>query len=291
MLSSYLGRWMSVAVLVLLAALAAAALFLDPDYPAHVPVRIGVTAFGKDCAGDALRSLAARVREDDGGDITWVWLEGDEISGCDFYLMTSPQFAAASDRGMECLLLASPRDDGKLPIGVVVTAGEAEPDWSRTAFTSAASAAGFISPLAALAAAGTDLSLVSFDILSGGCPLRGDGVAWGVAMGRYGAGGLPLEELRRLEKSGVIGPGRLRIALTGPELPEIVLASDPSTEQWKSAGFARRLPRIAGRIDGALKREMSGLGMASLRPPGEGEMDLLDGVPDEVWERAGYHFP
>ena len=291
MLSSYLGRWISVAVLVFLVALAAASLYLEPDYPAHVPVRIGVSAFGEACAGDALGSFASKVREDDGGDITWVWLDGGEdLSGCDFYLMTSPQYAAAGG-GLECLLLASPRDDGKLARGVVVTLPGEGPDWSRAAFTSASSATGFVSPLAAAAAAGVDLAAISYETVSGGCPLRGDEVAFGVALGKYGAGALPLEALRRLESEGALEPGRLSIALTGPELPEIVLAADPSVESWKSEGFTRRLPRITAGLDGPMKREMSALGMACFRAPAAGEMELMRQIPAEVREMAGYHFP
>jgi hypothetical protein len=293
MLSSYLGRWMSLVLLLVLVALAAAALFLRPDYPAHVPLRIGICAFDSITAGPTLSSFASSVRERDGGDITWVWLDaGAEPEGCDFYIMTSPQeFASHRTQRRECLLLSTSRSDGSLTMGIVIVREGAEPDWSGAAFTSSISATGFISPLAAIAENGVPPSEVSYDLLSVGSPMCGEAVAFGVLFGRYGAGGLSLEELRRLERNGTIGPGKLRTVFTGPALPEILLVCDPSTEDWKSRGFARRLPRIAGSLSDPLKREMASLGMASFRIPSEGELDLLSSVPAEVWRAAGYHFP
>ena len=292
-LSSYLGRWMSLVMLLLLVALAAAALFLEPDYSAHVPLRIGVCAFDSAVAGPVLRSFASSVREQDGGDITWVWLgPGGKPAGCDFYIMTSLQMLSAREEsGMECLLFSTPRVDGSLSIGVVIVPRDGEPDWSRAAFTSVSSATGFISPLAAIAESGVQLSTVSYETLSDACPVCGEAVAYGVLLGRYGAGGMSLEELRRIEGNGVVEPGALRVLFTGPELPEIVLVSDPATEEWKSRGFARRLPRVAGRLSDPLRREMARLGMAAFRPPAGGELDLVGRVPGQVWESAGYHFP
>jgi hypothetical protein len=292
-LSSYLGRWMSLVILLLLVALAAAALFLRPDYPAHVPLRIGICAFDSIAAGPALRSFASSVREKEGGDITWRWLgpEGDP-SGCDFYIMTSLQLSTLNlDRGLKVLLISTSRKDGSLSQGAVIVRRGAEPDWSRTVFTSPSSATGLISPLAAIARGGVNLSDVSYKTLSTACPVCGDAVAHGVLLGRYGAGGIPLEELRRIEESGSIEPGALRVLFTGPELPEILLVSDRETEEWKSRGFARRLQRIAGTVSDPLAREMARLGMAAFRPPAQGELDLKEAVPHRVWEAAGYHFP
>ena len=293
MLSSYIGRWMSLVMLLLLVTLAAAALFLEPDYPAHVPLRIGICAFDSITAGPALRSFASTVREQDGGDISWVWLGPEGApAGCDFYLMTSLQLLAAREkRAMDCLLLSTARIDGSLTMGVVIVREGTEPDWSRTAFTSSASTTGFISPLAAIVENGVQIPDLSYELLSEGCPVCGDAVAFGVLFGRYGAGGISLAELRRLEGNGTIGQGELRVLYTGPELPEIVLVSDPSTEEWKSSGFAGRLPRIAERLSDPLAREMSRLGMVSFRQPAAGELDMLGSVSQQVLEEAGYHFP
>lgn len=293
MLSSYIGRWLSLLMLLLLVTLAAAALFVKPDYPAHVPLRIGICAFDSVSSGPALRSFATRVREQDGGDITWVWLPADaEPAGCDFYILTAPQMLAFREKtGIRCLLLAFGREDGSLSMGAVIAGRDAVPDWSRMAFTSTISASGFISPLAAIAESGVDLRKVSYETVSGGCPVRGEAVVYGVLFDRYGAGGISIDELRRIEGTGSIEPGALRVLFTGPELPEIIFASDPSTEEWKSRGFARRLPRIAGRLPDPLKREMTRLGMAGFREPEEGELELRGAVSEEVWKAAGYHFP
>ena len=153
------------------------------------------------------------------------------------------------------------------------------------------SGTGFISPLAAIAESGVQMPGLSYESLSEGCPVCGDAVAFGVLHGRYSAGGMSLEELRRIERSGMIRQGELHVLFTGPELPEIVLVSDPSTEEWKSGGFVRRLPQIAGRLSGPLAREMARLGMASFREPAEGELEITGGIPQQVWETAGYHFP
>ena len=293
MLSSYIGRWLSLVMLLLLVTLAAAALFLEPDYPAHVPLRIGVCAFDSIAAGPALRSFASTVREQDGGDISWVWLgpEG-EPAGCDFYLMTSLQMLFTREkRVMDCILLSTARIDGSLTMGVVIVRKDGEPDWSSTAFTSSVSATGFVSPLAAIAESGVHIPDLSYELLSEGCPVCGEAVAFGVLHGRYGVGGISLAELRRLEGNGTIGRGKLRVLFTGPELPEIVLVSDSSTEEWMSSGFAGRLPRIAENLSGPLAREMARLGLVSFREPEAGELEMLGRVPQQVREEAGYHFP
>jgi hypothetical protein len=293
MLSSYIGRWMSLVMLLLLVTLAAAALFLEPDYPAHVPLRIGVCAFDSVTAGPALRSFATTVREREGGDISWVWLgpEG-EPTGCDFYLMTSLQMLAVPEKKlMDCLLLSTARIDGSLSMGVVIVREGSEPDWSRAAFTSSVSTTGFISPLAAIAESGVWFPDLSYELLSEGCPVCGEAVAFGVLNGRYGAGGISLDELRRLEGNGTIGQGELRILFTGPALPEVVIVSDTSTEEWKSSGFTGRLFRITENLSDPLAREMARLGMVSFRPPAAGELEMLGSVPLQVQEEAGYHFP
>jgi hypothetical protein len=293
MLSSYIGRWLSLLMLLLLVTLAAAAIFVKPDYPAHVPVRIGICAFDSASSGRVFRSFATNVREQDGGDISWIWLPSDtDPAGCDFYIMTSPQMAAFREKsGLEYLLLATGREDGALSMGAVITRRGAEPDWSRAAFTSTISASGFISPLAAMAENGVDLEEVTIETVSAGCPVCGEAVVYGVLFGRFGAGGISIDELRRIEGTGSIEHDALRVLYTGPELPEVVLASDPSTEEWKSRGFARRLPRITDRLPDPLKREMTRLGMAGFREPLEGELELLNAVSGEVWKAAGYHFP
>jgi hypothetical protein len=284
---------MSLGVLLFLVALAAAAFFLEPDYPAHVPLRIGVCAFDSGAASPVLSSFASSIREQDGGDITWVWLgSGGEPVDCDFYLMTMLQLISSAEHSvMEPLLLSTSRRDGSLSPGAVVVRRGNEPDWSRTAFTSAFSATGFISPLAAIAEGGVRLSEVSYENLSGDCPVCGEAVAYGVLYGRYGAGGMSLDEIRRMEGSGRLDPGELSVLFIGPELPEVILTSDPATEDWKTRGFARRLPRIAERLSDPLRRDLSRLGMAAFRPPAAGELDLEGMVPGKVWETAGHHFP
>ena len=293
MLSSYLGRWMSLLMFLVLAALAAGALLLEPDFPAHVAVRVGVCAFDSAGAGPALRSFASAVREGGGGDMTLVWLAGgSEPEGCDFYIMTFPQFLEARRNGrLDCLLVSSSRRDGALTMGVVVAREEDEPDLSRLALVSESSANGFISPLAAISESGVDLDDIDFETVAPGCPVCGEAVAFGVLLGRYGAGGMPLEELRRLERGGTLAGGELRVLLAGPALPDIVLAADPSTERWKSRGFAGRLPRIAATFPGPLSREMARLSMASFRPPSPGELETAGAAVEDVMEEITGRFP
>jgi hypothetical protein len=288
-----MGKWTSLGMLLILVVIAAGALFLDPDYPAHVPLRIGVCAFDSALAGETLLSFSTSVREQGGGDITWVWLgPGGKLSGCDFYLMTYPQMLqGADDEKSRSLLLSSPRKDGSLSMGVVIVRRDKEPDWSRTVFTSPFSSTGFISPLAAIFGSGQGSSEVEFETVSETCPVCGEAVVYGVLLGRYGAGGISLDELRRIEMRGEVDTGALKILYTGPELPEIVLVSDRSTEDWKSRGFARALPRITAELPDPLSREMARLGMAVFRRPAEGESNAYEKIPRDVWESAGYHFP
>jgi hypothetical protein len=293
LLSSYLGRWISIAIFVLIILIAAAALFLEPDYPAHVPLRIGICAFDSAAAAPVLDSFAAAVREREGGDIDWVWLKRDAGPGeCEFYIMTAIQLLRDEDRSpSECLLIATSREDGQLPRGAVITARGRAPGWSPMAFTSALSSSGFLSPLSALAENGIPPGDVSPVSLSNGCPVCGEAVAIGVALGRFDAGGLPLGELRRLEESSIISQGSVDVILTGPALPEILLVCDESTESWKSRGFAGRLPEIASGLPLPLRREMRRLGMAAFRAPREGELDIEDAVDRSALEALRHHYP
>jgi hypothetical protein len=233
------------------------------------------------------------VREREGGDITWVWLGRRGIpEGCDFYVMTSVQFLRAeNESSLKCLLLASPREDGQLPRGAVISARGRAPDWSRMAFTSTLSSTGFLSPLSALAENGISLDGVSPVALSEGCTFCGEAVAIGVSLGRFDAGGLPLDELRRLEESSLIEPGSIEVVFTGPALPEIMLVSGEGTEYWKSRGFAGRLPEISSGLPDPLRREMKRLGMAAFRPPAEGELDIASVVHGSALEALEHHNP
>jgi hypothetical protein len=199
--------------------------------------------------------------------------------------------AGRGEIGSDVILLGTPRLDGSLPRGVVVTRRGEEPDWSKIAFTSSISSTGFISPLAAAFENGVPLTRPGIEFLSPGCPVCGEAVAFGVLQGVFGAGGMSIDELRRMEDSGAVGRGKLQVLFTGPALPEILLVSDPAAEEWKSKGFSRRLPRITGRLSGSQAREMARLGMALFRPPGDGELESAGGVPDEVWDAAGNHSP
>jgi hypothetical protein len=206
--------------------------------------------------------------------------------------MTLAQALAGSGEvDREVILLGTSRLDGSLPRGVVVTRRGEEPDWSRTALTSSISSTGFISPLAAAFENGVRVPQPGREFLSPGCPVCGEAVAFGVQQGVFGAGGMSIDELRRMEDSGAVGRGELQVLFTGPALPEILLVSDPATEEWKSKGFSRRLPRITGRLSGSQAREMARLGMALFRPPGDGELESASGVPEEVWGAAVNHSP
>ncbi len=295
MLSSYIGRWMSLVMLLLLVTLAAAALFFEPDYPAHVPLRIGVCAFDSVTAGPALRSFASTVREQEGGDISWVWLgPGREPAGCDFYLMTSLQMLAAREKSMmDCLLLSTPRIDGSLSMGVVVVRAEAEPDWSRTAFTSSVSATGFISPLAAIAEGGVCVEDLSYETafrgmpgLRGGCSVRS--ASRQVWRWRHSSRGTQEDS----KGEGSIGQGELRVLFTGPELPEIVLViRSCRPKNGSRVDSPGDCPGSLRRLSDPLSREMARLGMVLFRPPAAGELEMLGSVPLPVREEAGYHFP
>jgi len=84
------GLWGNILLYTVVILLASAAYFLEPDYMAHVPIRIGISSCDSVFAAPVLERYADLVREKGGGDIRWFYFDEDEYpEGCDFYLMTA----------------------------------------------------------------------------------------------------------------------------------------------------------------------------------------------------------
>lgn len=265
------GGKATVLIFSLIVLLAASAVYFEPDYPAHVPLRIGVSAFDSAAAGPQLESMAEMVRESGGGDIDWVWVSPDRIPcGCDMYLMTSVSLRPFLESGeLDLLMVASPRPDAAPCRGVVISsAGRAAPAAGAgysIAYTSPRSATGYISPSAALESNGIPAAATADFAAPAGLPICPLAVVYGVLDGRWDLGGVPLEGLRLMERRGLVDAGSLNVVAVGPELHEIVLASDPGLEPWKKRGFSAELPRIAADFPDPVRREMERLGMSEFR--------------------------
>lgn len=267
--------------------LAASALYFGPDYPAHVPLTIGVSAFDSAAAGPQLESMAALVRESGGGDIEWVWVSPERIPcGCDLYLMTSVGLRPFLESGrLDLIMVASARPDGAPGRGVLISvSGREDPadgDSVTVAYTSPRSSTGFVSPRAALGSTGIHGARTGVFVSPEGFPICPIPVVYGVLDGRWDLGGVPLEGLRLLERRGLVEEGSLSVLAVGPEMHEIVLASDPGMESWKRQGFSSRLPGMASGFPGPLKRELERLGMLSFRESSPEDVESILGISSE----------
>ncbi len=284
MLSSYLGKWPTVLVGVIVIILAVCAWFLEPDYMAQVPVRVGVCAYDSASVSVTLEALADLIRTKGGGDITWVYFDGGtEPAGCDFYLLTSLQYQKLHERrGMTCSLIAGTVGGGLYSRGVVIKrpeTGRGEISDGRLIFTTESAAAGFASAYAAMIDSGyierTDTARIDF----AGCQTCGERVVFAVLYGRYAAGGLSLDGYRMLCSQGVIGEDELEIVCIGEPVLEIIVAADRSIEDWKLHGFKRRFPAITEKLSEPLRTDLASIGIAGFFEAGEREIAYLDNLP------------
>jgi hypothetical protein len=276
--SSYLNRWATVIVFSVIVALAVAALYIKSDDMAHVPVVIGVAAFDSARAAPTLESFAEFCRGKGCGDIRWRYLRPDsDLSGCDFFLTTSLRLSAPLARkSLGCALLAAERDAHPYSrSAVVVRPGvhSLPASGARIIFTSRFSAAGFLSPYRSLVRSGYALSGATIHFADP-CP-REERVIFGVLYGEYDAGGISLERLRALERSGIVQRGELDVLFEGEAFPEIVLAYAPASYSPDRKDFARRLPGVFERSPRSLRTELAALGIAGFHAPRESDLDLM----------------
>ncbi|MBN2070945.1 MAG: PhnD/SsuA/transferrin family substrate-binding protein [Candidatus Krumholzibacteriota bacterium] len=277
--------------------LASAAYFLKPDYMAHVPVRIGITACDSVFAAPILDRYSRLVREKGGGDIAWFFFGDDEEpAGCDFYLMTSPQArVAVNSKRMKLSLAACATEARSHSVGVVITrkgTGIDQLSGGKFIFSFRNSASGFLSPLKALADHGIDLDTDSDDIEFTGCRSCDERIVYGVLFGEYVAGGIDLDRFKRIESLGFMKKGEVSILLTGTPVPhEIFLLSSTRIERWKEKRFIDRLPAITAGAPADIKNDLRSIGIAAFIPAGENSLDFLDRFSDSTGTGSDHSIP
>lgn len=279
MLSSYLNRWATVIVFSAIIALALGAIYIKSDDPAHIPVVIGVSALDSTRAGPALESFAEFCRGKGCGDIRWRYLRPDAaLKGCDFYITTALSLSAPlAGASLGCALIAAEREAHRYSrSAVVVRAGvhSLPSSGARVIFTSPRSASGFLAPYRSLERAGYALSRSAIDFA--GARPREERVVFGVLYGAYDAGGISLEQLQSMERSGVVRRGELDVLCEGEAFPEIVLAYDPARYTADRKSFVRRLPGVFDRLPRSLRRELATVGIAGFYIPRTDDLDLIE---------------
>lgn len=286
MLSSYMGRSATVIVFALIVALALGALFLEENDMAHVPITIGVCALDSIRSWDALESLADLAREKGAGDISWRYLEEDAPpTGCDFYLMTSVQGAPYIAEGsLTCALIATVKQGVRYAHGGIIAPSGVDPDVlsdGTVLFTSPVSAAGYLSPYTALAAAGYTVAGPARFAFAGPY-MSEERVIFGVLFGAYDAGGIGLERLHYLEQLGIVPDGSLTVLLEGDPMPEMIIVVEPAVEPRKRRGFCERLPLILEKMPRFLEADLAGIGIAGFVVPREEDIALLKSIPGRL---------
>jgi hypothetical protein len=111
---------------------------------------------------------------------------------------------------------------------------------------------------------------------------RDERVIFGVLYGAYDAGGISLERLLALEKTGLVRRGELRVLMEGEALPEMVLAYDPAAYADDRRSFAKHLPGVLERVPRPLKGELSALGIAALYAPRAKDIELIESLSTMV---------
>jgi hypothetical protein len=283
MLSSYLGRWATVLVFAFIILIALGALFLREEDIAHMPITIGVYDLDSTAVHSKLEELAGFIREKGGGDICWVYIDGEgDPEGCDFYLMRSMRMAPYLDTGaLHCSLIATVRGGKKYSRGVVVVEAGKEDfakDEIKAIFTSPLSAAGFLSPYSALCDAGLEPPPSKGCIEFAGDEKR---VVFGVLYGAYTFGGISLERFQHLLETGIIRSGELEIFLEGTPYPEMVLALDRSVDDRRHRRFRDRFMILVDRIPDTIRMELLSIGVSGFALPRPEDIEVIKSLSDK----------
>jgi len=286
----------TIAIYAAIILLAASASFLEPDYPAHVPVSIGISAFDSADAAHVLEALAGHVREKGGGDIRWIYFgESRTPSGCDFYMLTPVQAYPHMTGGrMKLSFLVCEGHERCYARGAVITRSGTTMEEIREGnliFSDRSSPAGFISPFFALFQEG----LVSWTSRERfhfpDCRRCDESVVFGVLAGDFAAGGISLESFRSLESKGLFKEGDLEVRYRGMPVAEVVFTADIGVESWKYKGFTERLPGIVSCVPPLLRHDLESLGIGNFMRPGSRTPDPLGNFPDSLLVKMIDHRP
>ena len=286
----------TIAIYAVIILLAVAASFLEPDYPAHIPVSVGISVFDSADAAHVLEALAGHVREKGGGDIRWVYFgESEAPSGCDFYMLTPIQaYPHMAVRRMKLSLLACEEQERCYARGAVITRPGTTTEEIREGnliFSARSSPTGFLSPFFALLQEGLVSGKSRERFHFPDCRRCDESVVFGVLAGDFAAGGISLESFRSLESRGLFKEGDLEVRYRGMPVAEMVLTADAGVESWKYRGFTERLPGIVSCAPPLLRHDLESLGIGHFMSPGSRAPDPLGNFPDSLLVRMIDHRP
>ena len=291
MLSSYLGRWSTVLIFAAIILLAGGALLIEGDDIAHMPVAIGVYDLDSAAVHGRLDDLARFVRGKGGGDIGWTYLrDGDDPTGCDFYLMSSLRFASYLEKEeLDCSLIVTMAEGRRYSSGVVITkagGNSSGPRGDGAIFTSPFSPSGFLSPYRAIVDAGIELSPEEVRIDFAGTEER---VVFGVLFGAYEFGGISLERLRYFEERDLFGDDEIEIVMRGEPYPEMVLAAGRGGDPRKLSRFTGRFLLLTDRLPVGLGRDLYSIGLSGFAEPRPADMEVMGSLVDLLpsWAKPG----
>lgn len=285
--SSFHGKTTTALIYVVIIALTIAALYFEPDYMAHVPLRIGICSLDSTTSSCMLESFASFIREKGGGDIEWIYFDDrEELSGCDFYFLSPIKLHPyLHDGEMELVLFATTAEGNLLSRGAVVTrkdTGRDEISAGKVIFSGRYSPSGFLSPYYALVQAGYPIDGALEKIDFAGPVESEERVIFGVLFGEYAAGGMSLDRFRAHEAKGSFSKGELVVRYTGLPVVDLVVASASGMEHWKRKGFTDRLPDIASMTSGVLRKQLNEAGISSFVLPGDRPPGFFENFPDSI---------
>jgi hypothetical protein len=201
----------------------------------------------------------------------------DHCERCDLFVMPIELFLASDESHRLVPLYSIDRTDHKRDEAVVIARnGDPEPDVPSPGdivFTNPESINGCWVQLGLLESRGYELpdriDSLHFASRPGAAPAAGR-VIFSVLLGEYPYGACRASDLAKLIAAGEVGRDELRIVVSGPTVPELVVACRPENADYYRSVLERVSARVAltrapGRDNGAVEL-LKSRGMRSLRP-------------------------
>jgi hypothetical protein len=283
-LSSYMGNWLTLAIVVFVFAVTVSALMSGGGGTERNIVNIYVSASDETrdpvVTYDPLRRmLSARTRRPAVVELCKeAWPPGGDV-----YVIPIADYLALRDQlGIVALFSVSATERQKDRSVIVARSSDTPLDLSQLsvremAFTSPHSINGFLLPLAMLSDDGVDMPQNPGDFHFEGAQQNATRVVLGVICGEYRAGGCTLNDVTTLTDRGVIHMGELRILRARAALPEVLIAA-PRRE---SGYFRRKFSEIDGLMIASVSaagesepvKLLKSFGIMGLKPIDPAEID------------------
>jgi hypothetical protein len=279
MLSSYMGKSLTVFVTIFVVGIAVSALIGDGGIEKNV-VRVCVP--GGPRPGEAVNTyepLRALLGRETRQPVILVERSGQWPKGCDLYVMPVDEFfrwegdldvtalyeIGPSDRQNDKAVLIAPQSERDLDVSRVTTA--------EVAFVHPKSVNGFWVQADGLMRAGVGWAKGTEFRFEGAL---GDAtrVICGVSIGSFGLGACRLSEVSALSETGVIDAGQVRVVWSGDALPETVIAVNV-----REAGyFGARIGLIAKLLENEAAAKGQSDSVRLLKAIGVCRLDRVDPV-------------